>query len=458
MDIVKGNSLKRRVIHGGFWSISGHFISQAIRLGGNLITTRLLLPEMFGVMAIANVLFIGIEMFSDLGVRSNIVQSRHGNEPIFLNTAWALQIVRGLVLGLIVLGLSGLIYLAGNLRWFPDGSVYADEMLPLIVAVLSLTTLIGGLESTKIATERRNLTLGRLTVLEMLSQAIGPIVIIAWCNFDRSIWALVAGWFAVSLSRMLLSHFMLPGPNNKWAWDRASLRSLYHFGKWIFASSILGFLLNNGDRILLGAYLSANDLGIYSIAFLMMSAAESLLRKLVSAVSFPALSELYRSNPDSLGSYYYRFRRPIDLLSLFLVGAIFTSGQTIINLLYDDRYHDAGWMLEILAGSLFFTRYEVAGLCYLVLGKPKLLTVVNLVRVISVYVLVPLAFEFLGMKWAVGVFALNCAAAMPIMFFFNQRNGLLNIMYEIKVLPVLLIGLGFGVLFSAFIDSIKIAN
>ena len=453
MDETNKKSLKERVIRGGVWSISGHFISQGIRLGGNLVTTRLLMPEMFGVMAIANVLFIGVEMFSDLGLRQNIVQSRRGDESVFLNTAWTLQIIRGLLLCIIMLLLSIALYYAGEFNWFPKGSVYSEEVLPYIIAVLSLTPIIRGFESTKLATASRHLALGRLTGIDILSQLAGPVVIITWCNYDNSVWALVAGWFAASLTRLILSHTMMPGINNKCRWDSESFKNLYNFGKWIFLSSILGFLLNNGDKLLLGAFLNANELGIYSIAFMLVAAVETVLRKLISGVSFPALSELYRQNPDALGNYYYRFRLPIDLFSLFLVGVIFAAGQSVVDILYDDRYRDAGWMLEILAVSLFFIRYEVAELCYLVIGKPKLLTVINFIRVIGVYLLVPIVFSFFGIKWTIWVIATNRIIALPVMFYFNKVNGIFNLFNEVKVLPVIVLGFLSGSVFSLILEK-----
>ena len=74
-----------------------------IRFGSNLVMTRLLVPQMFGVMAIATVIMVGLAMFSDLGLRQSIVQSRRGSDPVFLNTAWSVQIVRGLILWLFAL-------------------------------------------------------------------------------------------------------------------------------------------------------------------------------------------------------------------------------------------------------------------------------------------------------------------------------------------------------------------
>ena len=45
---------------------------------------------MFGVMAIATLVMIGLAMFSDLGLRQNIIQSKRGGEFLYLNTAWAI--------------------------------------------------------------------------------------------------------------------------------------------------------------------------------------------------------------------------------------------------------------------------------------------------------------------------------------------------------------------------------
>ena len=78
-------------------NFGGHNI---LRLGSNLILTRILFPEAFGLMALVQVVLAGTEMFSDFGIRGSIVQSSRGDDPVFLNTAWTVQIGRGVLLGL----------------------------------------------------------------------------------------------------------------------------------------------------------------------------------------------------------------------------------------------------------------------------------------------------------------------------------------------------------------------
>jgi hypothetical protein len=90
-------SLNRLALSGVIWTIAGYGASQVMRFGGNLILTRLLLPEYFGLMALVNIPIIGLQLFSDVGIIPSIVQNKRGDEPGFYNTAWTLQIVRGIL-------------------------------------------------------------------------------------------------------------------------------------------------------------------------------------------------------------------------------------------------------------------------------------------------------------------------------------------------------------------------
>ena len=53
-------NLKQRAINASIWTLGGHAAGQAMRLGTNLIMTRLLVPEMFGVMSIVTVVIVGL--------------------------------------------------------------------------------------------------------------------------------------------------------------------------------------------------------------------------------------------------------------------------------------------------------------------------------------------------------------------------------------------------------------
>ena len=89
------SSLKKQAVRGTIWTVFGYGSSQVLRFGGNLILTRLLVPDLFGLMALVQIFIRGLSLFSDIGIRPSIIRSDRGDDPIFLNTAWTIQVIRG---------------------------------------------------------------------------------------------------------------------------------------------------------------------------------------------------------------------------------------------------------------------------------------------------------------------------------------------------------------------------
>ena len=80
--------LRARMLRAAGWLLGGNISSQALRLLSNLILTRLLVPEAFGLVAAANTLYFALVMFSDLGIWQSVVKSERGTQARFLGTAW----------------------------------------------------------------------------------------------------------------------------------------------------------------------------------------------------------------------------------------------------------------------------------------------------------------------------------------------------------------------------------
>lgn len=433
-------SLRQRILRASGWSLGSHVVAQGIRLGGNLILTRLLVPEMFGVMAIVYVLMIGLTLFSDIGIRQSIVQSTRGEDGVFLDTAWSVQIVRGVFIWLVALLLSLGLLFAQHAMWVEAGTVYANPILPLVVAIFTLTAILQGFESTKLAMARRMLQLDQVAKIEVLAQVLGLIVMVIWARLSPTIWSLVAGAFAAGLARALGSHVLLRGHANRWLWDKTALQEILSFGKWIFLSSMLGFLVINGDRLLLGGMIDAHLLGLYAIAFLLVNSLQVALSQLIGNVAFPALSEVVRSAPERLKATYYKFRVPLDAALLGASGLLFGLGPWIVNLLYDTRYSGAGPILQILALGGFAARYQISEQLFLSLGQPRLLTICTALRLVTLYTMLPLGYLFWGLDGALWAIVLAPASVLPVVLYFKHQNGLLDLKKEFLLLPFFLLG------------------
>jgi len=437
-------SLKQRVFNAGAWTLGGYALSQIIRFGSNLLMTRLLVPEMFGVIAIAVIVMVGLSMFSDVGLKQSIVQSKRGSDPHFLNTAWVTQILRSVLLWIFALGIAVMVFVAAGAGPVPTNSVYADPSLPYVIAVLSFTLAIGGWQSTKLYEASRNLSLGRITTIEVASQIVGLLCMIGWVIIDRTVWALVAGAIFSTISRTLLSHVLLPGTTNRWEWDKSASHEFFHFGKWIFISTILSFLVLHTDRLLLGGLVNATVLGVYVIAYLVFNSIEQMLTKIIGEVSFPAFSEVARERPSELRASYYRFHFFVAPLAYFCSGTLMMSGQALIGLLYDQRYEAAGWMLQILAAALLALPFGVATQCFMALGATRLLSYVGTLRLATLLVLTPIGFHLFDLQGFLLGILLSHFSQVPLTIFYQIKYGLFDLRKELVLIPAVIVGLAMG--------------
>ena len=449
MALTQPRTLKQRVIHAGSWAVGGHVVQQAIRLGGNLLLTRLLVPEAFGLMAIVYVLMIGFALFSDIGIGSNIVQNARGEDPAFLNTAWTVQILRGIAIWLLALLAALALPFASGLGWVKAGTVYGDPMLPWVIAVFSFTAVISGFDSTNIAVARRKMQVRLLTQIEVASQIVALILMAALAWWSRSIWALVVGGLVAAVVRCGLSHLVLAGTRNAIQLDKSSLNELLNFGKWIFVSSISGFLVINGDRLMLGGLVDAQTLGMYAIAFLLANSLSLILGTLLGNVFFPALSQIARERPHDLAATLDKFQRLADAFLLTASGFLIMAGSSIVALLYDARYQAAGPMLSLLAVGCIGLRYQVVEQCYLAMGKPQIAAATNAFRMFVLYVGLPVAFYYHQFNGAMIAIVVSQYSGWPMAIYFKFKHGLMTLKGESFAVPALLAGLALGALFQS---------
>lgn len=445
--ITTGKYLKSRLFHAGGWTVGAYGFTQATRLLSSLIMTRLLLPEVFGIMAIAMVVNAGLMMFSDLGLLQSIVRSKRGEDAKFLNTLWTLQILRGFAIWVTALtvgtGLAG----AQSLGWIDGDTAYAHPILPFVIGAIGFSAVLQGFESTKIAVARRELLLARVSQLEIGCNIVAVVTTVSWALIDRSIWALVGGWLVAAALKSALTHTIFPGDGNRFQWDHSALHEAVNFGKWVFLSSILTFLTASADRLILSGFLSAQQLGIYSIAYLIANAVQQGSAKLSSYVAYPALSEIARTRPEHFCDAYYKIRLPFDLMCLLLGGFMTAAGNGIVTMLYDSRYAGAGPLLAILSLTLIAARFIVADQAFLALGKPKLLAIANAFRMITLYSFIPLGYFAAGLEGAVwGIVTANLMTAV-VTLYFAAKNGIFSLRIEFVRLLALPAGYiaGFGI-------------
>lgn len=335
---LQGDSLRAKSVRSTLWTTFGFGLQNILRLGSNLILTRLLVPEMFGIMALAFVFLQGLSLMSDMGTQHSVVRSKRGEDPAFLRTAWTVQAIR-----------DALITLFACLIAWPVAQLYDEPILFPVLCVLSLNTAFHSVTSISVATASRNMELSRLTLLQLMSQvsALSAMVLLAW-HFE-SIWALVAGSLVGSILMSIGSHLFLKPFKHRFELEREALREIINYGKWAIFSSMFTFLGGQGIPAVQGLLVSVQTLGLLAISTNLIRAVEDLVQKLLTNVGYPALTKTLRENPDQLRPVLRKLRLTLLLSNVALLLALSASAQAVIDFLYDPRYALAGSFLALQA-------------------------------------------------------------------------------------------------------------
>lgn len=414
-------SLGRLAIRGSIFELGGFGGAQVIRLGGNLILTRLLFPEAFGLAALVTIVLQGLELLSDVGLAQAVVQNPRGDDRTFLNTAWSLQIIRGGILCVLCLLLA-----------YPFSLLYDEPVLAWLLVVGAGQVLLQGFRSTSIFTLQRRVHLGQLALLDFCSQILCVAVMILWVQFDPSVWGLIAGGIARAIFRLVASHLLPVGYHNRWQLDSECRREILHFGSWIFGSTALHFVSRQADRLIVGKLLGVATLGVYSIAVMLADVAETVTSRIAHNVFFPIFSQVAKEGVPELRRVYYRARLHQDVIFVTSLGALTVVGSLVVDLLWDARYASAGWMFQMLCVrvAMAIILYP-CDRCLLAMGEVRYPFYRSAARSAWILVGVPLGYGYAGIE---GLIAAVTVAEVPLFFVLwtpFRRLGMLRLSREL---------------------------
>jgi O-antigen/teichoic acid export membrane protein len=393
--------MQRAVISTALWIGGGYALTLIIRIASSCIMTRLVAPQVFGLMTLVNAFLVGLHMFSDVGIGTSIIQHARGDEDKFQNTAWSVQVLRGLLL-----------WLCSALIAWPISCFYNEPLLLWLIPAVGFTAALDGFNCTSMHTLGRRLMRGRLVLLDVavtLAATAVPIACIAavYPNevmevlrgqrqrlaYDQALaWALVGGNVAAALLRTSCTHLLLPGFRNRWCWDPDSLRELLSFGKWVFLSTMCTFFAFQSDRLLVPKLLDFQTLGVYGIALSLVNVATSLMSVFAAQLVFPLYSRLQQAGREIRGEFAGVHRRAAAFAAVMVTGLL-ACGPTAVRAVYPPDFHAAGWMVVFLAVGAWFQMLEAtAGAALLARGKAGAITISNGTKFLGLLLFVPTGF------------------------------------------------------------------
>jgi O-antigen/teichoic acid export membrane protein len=409
--------------------------SMALRLLNSLVFAYLFLPAYFGLLSLATAIIVGLYLFSHLGLQDNVIQNPRGDEPSFVNTAWTIEYIRGYV---IAIG-------CWILAW-PISRFYHQPLLLPVLIALGFMCIITGHTSPLVLSMARHLRVRELTMLELFNQFVTCIVTVVWALFSPTIWALVGGRIIAEAIRCAATYWFKPFTPPKFNWDRDAVKAIVKFGKWIMLGTALTFLASQSDKLILGKLITFRLLGLYGVAYSMSDIPRQIINQFCQKVGFPFLAKFQDLPRPEYRAQLLKYRKLILLGSAVLLSIVICVGDLFIRLVYNHRYHDAAWMVGILAVGLWHTLlYSTISPAIFALQRSHYNAFAQAVYCVTLFAALPWGFHHYGM---VGVLIVVAAADLP-MYFCSQyaafREGINTVVQDI-LLTALFIAVLFGAL------------
>jgi O-antigen/teichoic acid export membrane protein len=392
-EAASHRKLEGKALTATVWTIAAYGLSQSLRMVNSVVLTHMLLPEFFGLMALVSTLLLGVRLLSDIGLLPGVIGSPRGDEPIFLNTAWTIQIVRGVVLWIVVMLLA-----------FPAVGFYHDKRLYALMPVLGFGLVLDGFVSSNMMTAARHIGVRRLLLIDLVQQILTIIVTVAWASIWPNVWALVAGTLFSSVFKTVVSHIpvILPGIRNSLAWEKEAAHSLIHFGKWILLGTAFYALASQADRLILASKVSFAVLGVYSIAFTFADVPRQVIQQFSYRVGLPFIAKLSHLPRAEFAAKVLKYRFYVLVAGAVVLSTVVNAGGPILLHFYDHRYAAAGWIVPVLALGLWHTLlYSMSGDILYALGVPKYNAIGTASYCVTMFTLIPLGFHFGGLLGAV---------------------------------------------------------
>ena len=375
---------------GALWNMGGFGLGQLLRLLSNVILTRLLLQEAFGIMALTVVMVMSVATLSDLGIRASVIQNPDAEDRKFLDTAWTMNLIRSVILFSVVCGVA-----------FPFADFYETPEIKYLVPLVGLRILIDGATTTKLIVYRRHVKIKQLALIDFSGQIAGLLIMVPLAWHFEAVWTLVVAGLVQSSFRTIMSYVVLPGQNNRLCWDRISVRKIYHFGRWIFLSTALNLADTSADRLVFGKLVSLAMLGVYNIGAMMASIAGRVVAVLSHSLLFPVLSRVHEEN-GQIATEYNLLRRPLVLASGWASAILIGSGQALMHTLYDERYAASGWIVQFLAGGLWFSSLSyMHHTALLAVGDSRWCAALNAYKLLGLAAFIPAGWLLWGFPGAV---------------------------------------------------------
>jgi O-antigen/teichoic acid export membrane protein len=392
MNAAEGN-VKHKFLRSSLWLGIGSILLRSMELVRSVILARLLLPEIFGLMAILQLLRQGIQQFTQMSFGDAIIY-RDTKIDESVNTAWILSIIRGLLLFVLLYFLSPFI-----------SSFYGEDVLNIGIKVIAIVFIFDGFNNTYMVLYRKNIDFKKIAILNLVTEFLGIVIVITLAYYLRNVWALLFGVLFSSFTKMLLS-YRIAEKTPKFQFDKAIAWEMFHYSKYLTGVGILVFLTTRMDDALVGKLLGMKELGFYLNAYFFANLPATHITAILAPLIFPTFAH-YSEDQEKMNQLFLRVLKVVSMVTIPAAFGILALSDEIASVLLGEVWAPMAPPLKVL---VFFGLFNALAACtgplFKAIGKPNIIFWIILWKLILILLFIyPLTTNYgiLGTAFAVTI-------------------------------------------------------
>lgn len=372
------------------WMGALRVVTRSLALVKIAILARILVPAQFGIYGIATLVLGFLEMLTETGINIFLIQKKEKIDE-YVNSAWAVSIVRGFLIGTLIFVLAPFI-----------ASYFKNENAVFILYLVSVVPVIRGFINPSCIKYQKNLEFNKQFKYDSVIFFTDAIFAIGLGIITKSENSFVYAMIISTILEVILS-FVYFKPTPKFVFEKTKTFEVINRGKWITGAGIFNYLFQNLDDILVGRVLGTASLGIYQQAYKISTLPVSEVGEVFNKVTFP----IYVNLKDDTVRLRKAFLKTLLIISLLVVPfgfVVFKFPVEIVSFVLGENWISAAPVLQLLAiygvtkaiSNSFFS-------LFLGIGKQEAVTYITLTStLILVAILYPLImiFGILGAAYA----------------------------------------------------------
>jgi lipopolysaccharide exporter len=389
--------VSRKMARGAAWMVAVRLADRGLGLVNTMILARLLVPQDFGLVAMATALLGMIEIMSAFSFDLALIQNRKADRRHY-DTAWTFNVLFGAFTGVVLAVLA-----------VPAAHFFSDPRVEAIVYVLAAAAFMQSFQNIGIVAFRKELDFRKEFILLALQKAVAVVATLILAYALRNYWALVIGILISKVASVAVSYWIHP---YRARFSLAASRELMRFSSWMLLNNMVVFAAVKGYDFIIGRLAGAHGLGLYSVAYEISNLPTTELVNPVSRAIFPGFSKL-TDDPGRLRTAFLRVAALAALITFPAGAGIAALAEPLVHLLLGAQWMQAAPLIQILAiYGVMRALHAGTGDVYLALGVHRVIALINLPHMLVGWPVMIYLYGKYGIEGA--AWSVLCASAVGV--------------------------------------------